>query len=156
MVDEEIGPDHVGDGGEHRGMAHEPIEPGEEQVGLGAELAGKLAERRALGRFEGLELPATVARLGGRQGGQGTEEAVELIGRHVRVGEGPARETHSSPMTSWAIRPPTTVASTSIDPMPSRSIAVGSAASTAKSASFPGSSEPRSASRNAAYAEWIV
>jgi hypothetical protein len=63
---------------------------------------------------------------------------------------------HPRPIRSWTTLPPTTMASTSIPARLAGAIAVGSADSTAKSESLPGSSEPRSASRKAARAEWTV
>ena len=45
VVDEQIRPDQVLDGGEHRRVADEVAEPGEQQMRLRAKLSGEPAER---------------------------------------------------------------------------------------------------------------
>ena len=65
VVDEQVRADQVLDGGQHRRVTDEVVEPGEEQMRLGAELSGEPAERPSLRCLEGFEPGAAVARLAG-------------------------------------------------------------------------------------------
>jgi hypothetical protein len=89
VVDEQVRTDQVLDGGQYRRVADEVVEPGEEQMRLGAELSGEPAERLSLSGLEGLEPGPAVVRLGRRQRGDGTEKPVLAVARHLLVGQGP-------------------------------------------------------------------
>ena len=86
MVNEQVRADQVIDGVEHRRVADEAVEPGDEQMGLRPELSGQLAQRPFLRRLERFQPRATVARLGRGQRGNGTEKAVLVVARHLLVG----------------------------------------------------------------------
>jgi hypothetical protein len=64
VVDQQVRADQILDGGQHCRVADEAVEPGEEQMRLGAELSGQPAERPSLSGFEGLEPRAAFTGLG--------------------------------------------------------------------------------------------
>jgi hypothetical protein len=53
VIDEEVRADEILDGGEDCRMADESVEPRKQEMRLGTELSGEVAERPTLGGLEG-------------------------------------------------------------------------------------------------------
>jgi len=103
VIDEEIRADEILDGGEDYRMADKAVEPGKEEVCLGSELPGEAAQRPTLGGLEGLEHRATIARRGRGERAEGTQKAVLVVARHLRVGQS-AGEFHRGIVVTPTIR----------------------------------------------------
>jgi hypothetical protein len=87
VIDEEVRADEILDGGEDCRMADESVEPRKQEMRLGTELSGEVAERPTLGGLEGLEHRATFSRLSRGQREEGTEKTVLVVARYLHIGQ---------------------------------------------------------------------
>jgi hypothetical protein len=86
VVDEQIRADQVLDGGEHRRVADEAVEPGEEKDASWREAAGERPSGRPW-RLRRLRASARHSRASaGDSAGHGTEKTVLVVTRHLLVG----------------------------------------------------------------------